>query len=203
MPDVVAQVNGKTITKEDLIQNARQMQAQMAATSRGRQVPSLDAGFYKQVLDGMVAQTLILQDAQRQGVQVSDAELKPQIEALRRRFPDETAFKKALELDSDFGSALSRLIDVYLVTGQYSAAEALLQKRREALGEATVQTAQLYAKTGRLAEARALMVLSPTAAGGGIGVGPALVAVALGQHDAALDSIERAVRARRLCVRRA
>jgi hypothetical protein len=87
---------------------------------------------------------------------------------------------------------------VYLVTGQYSAVEALLPKRGEALGEASLQTAQLYAKTGRSAEARTLMIPLRTAAGGGIGVGPALVAVALGQHDAALDSIERAVRARRL-----
>jgi TolB-like protein/Tfp pilus assembly protein PilF len=116
-----------------------------------------------------------------------------------RRYPEAIeSFKKALEIDPNFGSALSRLIDVYLVTGQYAAAEPLLQKRREALGEASVQAAQLYAKTGRLTEARALMMSSRNAAGGGIGFGPALVAVALGQHDEALDSIERAVRARRL-----
>lgn len=97
MPDVVAQVNGKKITKDELIQQCRQMQAQMAANSGGRQVPSLDDNFYKQVLDGMVAQTLLLQDAQRQGVAVSDEELKPQMAALRGRFPDEAAYKKALE----------------------------------------------------------------------------------------------------------
>ncbi len=97
MPDVVAQINGKKITKGELIQQARQMQAQMAQTSRGQQVPSLDDAFYKQVLEGLVAQTLLIEDAKRQGVQVSDDELKPQLAALRGRFPDEAAYKKALE----------------------------------------------------------------------------------------------------------
>jgi Tfp pilus assembly protein PilF len=116
-----------------------------------------------------------------------------------RRYPEAIErFKKALELDPNFGSALSRLIDTYLVTGQYGEAEALLQKRRGALGEAPAQTAQLYARTGRLAEARALMARTQNAAGGSVGVAWALVHIALGQHDAALDSIERAVRARRL-----
>jgi peptidyl-prolyl cis-trans isomerase C len=97
MPDVVAQVNGKKITKEDLLSQARQMQAQMAQSRRGQQVPPLDDNFYKQILESMVAQTLLLQDAQSQGVQVSDEELKPQMAALRGRFPDEAAYKKALE----------------------------------------------------------------------------------------------------------
>lgn len=97
MPDVVAQVNGKKITKEELLSQARQMQAQMAQTSRGQQVPPLDENFYKQILDGLVAQTLLVQDARRQGVQVSDEELKPQLAALRGRFPDEAAYRKALE----------------------------------------------------------------------------------------------------------
>ncbi|HEY6555018.1 MAG TPA: peptidylprolyl isomerase [Vicinamibacteria bacterium] len=97
MPDVVAQVNGKTITKDDLLTQARQMQAQMAQARRGQPVPPMDDRFYKQVLDGMVAQALLLQDAQRQGVVVSDDELKPQMAALRGRFPDEATYKKALE----------------------------------------------------------------------------------------------------------
>lgn len=97
MPDVVAQVNGKKITKDDLLNQARQMQAQMAQASRGQQVPPLDDAFYKQILDGMVAQALLIEDAKSQGVQVSDEELKPQLAALRGRFPDEAAYKKALE----------------------------------------------------------------------------------------------------------
>ena len=97
MPDVVAQINGKKITKDELLLQARQMQAQMAQASRGQRVPPLDEAFYKQILEGLVAQTLLLQDAKAQGVAVSDEELKPQLAALRGRFPDEAAYKKALE----------------------------------------------------------------------------------------------------------
>ncbi|MEA2560737.1 MAG: peptidyl-prolyl cis-trans isomerase [Acidobacteriota bacterium] len=97
MPDVVAQINGRKITKDELLLQARQMQAQLAQASRGQRVPPLDEAFYKQILDGLVAQTLLLQDAKAQGVAVGDEELKPQLAALRGRFPDEATYKKALE----------------------------------------------------------------------------------------------------------
>ncbi|MFP5284216.1 MAG: SurA N-terminal domain-containing protein, partial [Thermoanaerobaculia bacterium] len=97
IPAVVAKVNGEEIKKEDLLEQARQMRAQIAQVSRGQEVPALSDAFYKQILDGMIAQELLLQDAKRQGVAVSDEELKPQMAALRSRFPDEATFKKALE----------------------------------------------------------------------------------------------------------
>lgn len=99
MPAVVAKVNGEEIKKEELIQACKLMQAQVAQASRGQQVPALDEAFYKQILDGMVAQELLLQDARRQGVTVSDEELKPQMAALRGRFSDEATYRKALEKD--------------------------------------------------------------------------------------------------------
>ncbi len=97
MPDVVANCNGKKITKDDLINQARQMQAQMAQATRGQQVPALDDAFYKQILESMISQELLLKDAKDQGITVSDEELKPQLAALRGRFPDEATYKKALE----------------------------------------------------------------------------------------------------------
>jgi TolB-like protein/tetratricopeptide (TPR) repeat protein len=110
------------------------------------------------------------------------------------------AFERALEVDPNFGSAVSRLIDTFIVTGRYAEAESLLQKRRDLLGEARVQTAQVYAKTGRLAAARALLTeedSSPPVGGGG-GAAVALVHLALGDPDRALASLERAVSARRM-----
>jgi peptidyl-prolyl cis-trans isomerase C len=97
LPDVVAKVNGKEIKKDELLTQARAMQAQVAQMSNGQQVPQLDERFFQQVLDSMIAQVLLLEDAKAQGVTVSDDELKPQMAALRGRFPNEAEYKKALE----------------------------------------------------------------------------------------------------------
>jgi len=109
-------------------------------------------------------------------------------------------FRRALELDPNFGSALTRLIDTYLVMGRFNDAEDYLQKRRDVLGEARVQTAQLYAKTGRISEARRLLSAQERegSVAGGVGVASALVLLALGDHDQALDRLEQAVRSHRM-----
>ncbi len=96
MPAVVARVNGVEIKKDELLHQADQMRMQVMQASQGRQVPPLNADFYKQVLDGMVAQTLITQDAKKQGVTISDDEVKAQIESMKKQFPDAATFEKAL-----------------------------------------------------------------------------------------------------------
>jgi peptidyl-prolyl cis-trans isomerase C len=96
MPAVVARVNGVEIKKDELLHQAEQMRMQMMQASQGRQTPPLNDTFYKEVLDGMVAQTLITQDARKQGVTVSDEEVNAQMENLKKRFPDAATFEKAL-----------------------------------------------------------------------------------------------------------
>ncbi len=66
-------------------------------------------------------------------------------------------FGRALELDPNFGPALTRTVDTYLAMGRFTDAGRYLEKSREALGDSRGQTAQLYAKTGRIAEARRLL----------------------------------------------
>lgn len=96
MPAVVARINGVEIKKDELLRQAEQMRMQMMQASQGRQTPPLNDSFYKEVLDGMVAQTLISQDATKQGVTVGDEEVTAQMENLKKRFPDAATFEKAL-----------------------------------------------------------------------------------------------------------
>jgi peptidyl-prolyl cis-trans isomerase C len=96
MPAVVARVNGVDIKKEELLRQAEQMRMRLIQSSRGRQTPPLDNAFYKQILDGLVAQALILQDATKQGVTVSDQEVQSQIDTIKKQFPDAATFDKAL-----------------------------------------------------------------------------------------------------------
>lgn len=94
LPAVIARVNGVEIKRDELLQRAEQMRLQIAQASG--QMPPLSQSYYKQILDGMVAQILLLEDAKRQGVTVSDQELNPQLTALRGRFPTQAEFEKAL-----------------------------------------------------------------------------------------------------------
>lgn len=96
MPAVVARCNGVDIKKDELVRQAEQMRMRVMQSSQGRQTPPLDASFYKQILDGLVAQTLILQEATKQGIKVTDQEVKPQLDQIRKQFPDAATFEKAL-----------------------------------------------------------------------------------------------------------
>ena len=98
MPAVVARINGVDIKKDELLTEAKEMQARFAQANRGA-VPPLDDKFYKQILDGMIAQKLLLAEAAREGVTVSDEDVKAQVAALRGRFPDQAAFENALKTE--------------------------------------------------------------------------------------------------------
>lgn len=94
LPDVVARINGVEVRKDQLVKEANDMRQQLAQM-QGVQAP-LNAAFYKQVLDGIVARTLLTQEAREQKVTVSDAEIEQQMASLRSQAPNPEAFKKAL-----------------------------------------------------------------------------------------------------------
>jgi len=94
LPDVVARINGVAVKKDQLVKEANDMRQQLAQM-QGIQAP-LTASFYKQVLDGIVARTLLTEEAKEQKVTVSDAEVEQQMAALRGQAPNPEAFKKAL-----------------------------------------------------------------------------------------------------------
>jgi peptidyl-prolyl cis-trans isomerase C len=94
LPEVVAKVNGKPIKKLELIQAAQVVQLTLA--QRGRPVvPS--AMFYRQVLEELVAITLLQQDAKAQGVSASDLEVQRQLDARKSVYSSEAEFQKALK----------------------------------------------------------------------------------------------------------
>ncbi|HEY0782506.1 MAG TPA: peptidylprolyl isomerase, partial [Thermoanaerobaculia bacterium] len=90
----VAKVNGIEVKKDELLKEATGLQQQLGQMGRPPEAP--DAAFYRQVLDGMVARVLLQQEAQAEGIAVTDADTKGQIDALRSRFPSQEAFTQAL-----------------------------------------------------------------------------------------------------------
>lgn len=136
MPAVVARCNGVEIKKDELVRQAEQMRMRLMQASRGQQTPPLDAGFYKQILDGLVAQTLLLQDARKQGVTVTDQDIKPQLDAIRKQFPDAATFQKALAGQGMTEKALEdnlrqeALIQKYITTKVFSTVTVTDQEAR-------------------------------------------------------------------------
>jgi peptidyl-prolyl cis-trans isomerase C len=94
LPAVVAKVNGEEIKKDDLVRAARELQGRM---QQGGASGTLNAAFYRQVLDSIIARTLLEQEAKKEGVAVSDDEVKAQLAELRGNFPSAEAFDKALK----------------------------------------------------------------------------------------------------------
>jgi|Deesub1362A_J573_1020465.scaffolds.fasta_scaffold01688_1 foldase protein PrsA len=74
----VATVNGEKITQAEL--NQRLMQ---------------EAG--KEVLDQMITEKLILQEAKKKGIKVSEEEIDKKIEEFKKQFPDEKTFRAQLK----------------------------------------------------------------------------------------------------------
>jgi peptidyl-prolyl cis-trans isomerase C len=94
IPAVVAKVNGQAIKKEDLLKGGQVVQARLA--QMGQQI-SPSAAFYRQVLNELIAITLLQQDAKAQGVTPSDQEVQQMLAAQKGRFPNEAAYKQALQ----------------------------------------------------------------------------------------------------------
>jgi peptidyl-prolyl cis-trans isomerase C len=94
LPDVVARVNGEVIKRAQLVQDATTAQMRFAQ-AQGVQ-PPLSANFYKQVLDDIIARTLLTQEAKEQNVTVTEAEVEREMAGLRSQAPNPEAFKKAL-----------------------------------------------------------------------------------------------------------
>jgi peptidyl-prolyl cis-trans isomerase C len=95
MPEVVAKVNGQEIKKEELLRNVQEAQMQLAQSGRLPQ-GAPPASFYRDVLNGMIARSLFLQEAKAQGIQADAKEIDQQVTALKSRFPTPEAFQQAL-----------------------------------------------------------------------------------------------------------
>jgi peptidyl-prolyl cis-trans isomerase C len=93
LPAVVAKVNGQDIKKAELLKEADGLKSQIGGATLPAALPQ---SFYRQVLDGLIAKQLLMADAKAQGIVVTDAEVKQQVDQLKSRFPSPAEFNKAL-----------------------------------------------------------------------------------------------------------
>jgi peptidyl-prolyl cis-trans isomerase C len=92
LPDVVARVNGESISKTEFEDAVKSVEGQA-----GRPVPAEERDqVYRMVLDQLVTGHVLLQESKTRKVAVPDAEVDSRIGQLRQRFPSEDEYKKAL-----------------------------------------------------------------------------------------------------------
>lgn len=112
---VVATVNGKKITSNEL--DARVMQLKQ---SMGTSTPNIsDKQLKKQALTGLVEQSLVAQEAKKQNITVSDKELQKAYGQVVNRFKDKQAFEKAIKNQGLTKSDLKSNLRPQLVRQKY------------------------------------------------------------------------------------
>ncbi len=130
LPAVVAKVDGRSVSRDDLLQAAQAVQIRLA--QQGQPVTP-NVGFYRQVLDEVVGVLLLQKDAKASGVTATEQEIEQQLAVRKRNFPDEATFKKAL---AKAGITEAKLREQ---TGDQIAVQKYLQGRMAQAGGVTEQ----------------------------------------------------------------
>ena len=116
----VASVNGKHILKS---QYERELSVfQKRASQKGRQLSDADLlTVKKRIVENLIEAEVLYQQSQKEGVKVDKQIVNKQIEAIKKRFPDEAAYKKALKgmdvsekeirVQIQRGQAINQLLD--------------------------------------------------------------------------------------------
>lgn len=117
LPDVLARVNGESITRQDFEQAVR-----TAEQRAGSPVPAEQRDqVYRQILNQMIGYKLLVQESRTRKVTVPDADVEARITTIRQQFPTEDAFNQALaqqhvtvdqiRTDTRTDMAISKLIE--------------------------------------------------------------------------------------------
>jgi len=95
--NVVAKVNGETISTDTLNQQLEQLKKQYPNMFTGADGEGRLLDFKQRLLDNIVNQKLVEQAAKDKGIKVSDADVQKQIDQLRAGFKDQAQFDAALK----------------------------------------------------------------------------------------------------------
>jgi peptidyl-prolyl cis-trans isomerase C len=92
LPEVIARVNGRTVTKAEFEQAIKNVEGQAGGPIPAERRDTI----YRQVLDQIVAFRLLVQESAARKIPVPETEVAAKVGEIRKQFPDEQAFKTAL-----------------------------------------------------------------------------------------------------------
>jgi peptidyl-prolyl cis-trans isomerase C len=92
----IATVNGKAISKSRYERMLSVFKKQ--AAHKGRQLNDADLKTVKnRILENLIDTEVLYQQSQKEGIKVDDQAINRRIEMIKKRFPDEAAYQKAME----------------------------------------------------------------------------------------------------------
>ncbi|MEJ2655873.1 MAG: peptidylprolyl isomerase [Desulfobacterales bacterium] len=111
----IASVNGKAILKSEI--ERRLSVYKMRAAHKGRQLNDADLLTVKnRILENLIDTELLYQQSQKQGVKVDDKAINKKIDQIKKRFPDEKAYKTTMERmhvsEKEFRSDIERALAI-------------------------------------------------------------------------------------------
>ena len=117
LPDVLARVNGETVTRTELEEYVQNLEGRVGGPIPADQRDRI----YRDVLDQLVGYKLLLQEATARKVAVPETEVDARIEQVKKQFPSEDLFMQTLidrkmtveqiKADARKEIAIGRLID--------------------------------------------------------------------------------------------
>ena len=123
LPDVVARVNGQDVKKADfdmLIKNMEMSQGPVPAERRDE--------ILRGALDRLIEYTVLKQEAKDRNITIADAEVEARLHEMRKNFPKEEDFTKALEArgmsldrlraDAQVDMIISKMLDAEVASAQ-------------------------------------------------------------------------------------
>ncbi len=125
IPAVVARCNGQEIKKDKLLARAEALRG-LRAQRQGIEAP-MSLEFYREILDGLIAHDLLLQEAKQKGIQISDAEAEQMMQGFKSQFPSREEFEKQLaagkmteaglkaQMKNDDDSRVNKLVETTIV----------------------------------------------------------------------------------------
>lgn len=98
--DVVVTVNGEEITRSQLNKNITQFLRKYGLNLQDNNMDQLKRIVESNVISFMVEQTLVLQEAKKHHIQVTEEEIEVELENIKSHIPKEMTFEELLELQN-------------------------------------------------------------------------------------------------------
>lgn len=95
--NVAAKVNGEVITVDELDKQVEQLKKQYPQMFEGADGEGRLLDFKRRLLDNLINQELVAQAAKKEGLEVTEADVKKQIKQLKSGFDDEKQYEAAIK----------------------------------------------------------------------------------------------------------